>query len=85
MSKATYLKHAAEIWATSGSHPGPTGRFAEVIRGEVQDRGGNVLFSGTADECAAKSFRVPVRLVPTEWRDAGDDVTSDGPEWQMVS
>lgn len=61
---AIHLAHAAEIFTAAG----PTGNVAEVLRGEVRDYGGNVLFAGTADECVANraTWRIPTRLVPTE-------------------
>lgn len=77
---ATRLTHAAEIYTPYG----PTGRHAEVIRGEVQDHGGNVIFAGTADECVARTYRVPVRLVPTEWRKADGDVCGADHAWECV-
>lgn len=60
---ATYLDHAVELFSSTG----PTGEFARVLRGEVQDAGGNVLFAGSADDCHAFSLtvRVPSRLVAT--------------------
>lgn len=61
---ATHVKHATE----RVTYEGPTGVFEEVVRGEVQDHGGNVLFAGTPDQCVAKTFRVPTILVPTETR-----------------
>jgi hypothetical protein len=76
---AVHLTHAAELWTAEGA----TGRHVEVIRGEVRDHGGNVLFAGTAEECVAKSYRVPTRLVPTEWREVGEVAGADH-QWQMV-
>ncbi len=74
---ALWLKHAAEVWAGMPD-PGPTGDYAEVTAGEVRDEGGNVLFSGTADDCVREKRRlgrlaIKARLVPTEWRNVGDD------------
>ena len=79
---ATYLKNAAEIYTTAG----PTGDFAEVVRGEVTDYGGNVLFSGTAGECIqyAHGLRVPYRLVPTEWRRVAGEVAGATNTWGCV-
>ena len=77
----TYLTHAAELYATDG----PTGEHVEVLRGQVEDYGGNVLFAGTADECVAKKFRVPTRRVPTEWRKVAGDVAGADYTWQLVT
>ena len=68
---AVHVRHAAEVYGKEG----PTGRFVEVLEGEVHDYGGNVLFAGGADECAERASRLvpPVRLVPTKTRDAGED------------
>ena len=72
----------AEIWTAEG----PTGDFAWVLTGEVQDAGGNVLFSGAAEYCraAAEQYRIPVKLVPKQWRIVGEHAISDLPLWQMV-
>jgi hypothetical protein len=79
---ATHQTHAAEIYHLDG----PTGDFAEVLRGDVRDHGGNVLFSGSADECVAEaaSYRIPVRLVPTEWRRVAGEVVGADYHWQLV-
>lgn len=73
-----WLTHAAEVCDADG----PTGRYVEVVAGEVRDYGGNVLYAGTADACVRKRtrYRTPTRLVPTETRPvaghvAGADVT----------
>lgn len=81
-----HLAHAAEIYSADPSGPGPTGEFAEVIRGEVRDHGGNVLFAGSADECVrqAAAWRIPVRLVPTEWRRVELEVSGADHHWQLV-
>lgn len=83
---AVHLTHAAEIWSTDPGAAGPTGDFAMVVRGEVRDHGGNVLFAGTATECAfaQKRLRVPSRLCPTEWREVGCEVTGADYLWQLV-
>jgi hypothetical protein len=83
---AIHLDHAAEIWS-GGNSPGPTGKFAHVLRGEVRDYGGNVLFAGTADQCVRQRKRgLPVRLVPTEWEKVDGDVAgADHGDWQMVT
>lgn len=75
-----YLTHAAEIYALDG----PTGEHAEVVRGEVRDHGGNVLFAGTADECVEQKFRIPTRLVPTEWNRVEGEVAGADHLWQLV-
>lgn len=75
---ATHLDHAAEVYANDG----PTGSLVEVIRGDVRDYGNNVLFSGSAEECVSKKFRVQTRLVPTEWKKS--DATSAETMWQLV-
>lgn len=79
---ATYLKHAAEIWTNGG----PTGDFAEVLEGQLQDAGGNVLFSGSADACVAEkpSYRIPTKLVPTKWIKVVGDVADADHSWQLV-
>lgn len=82
---AVYLNHAAEIWSADPTAAGPTGRFAEVLRGEVQDHGGNVLFAGTADECVAQRYQIPTRLVPTEWREVAGEVAGADHHWQLVT
>lgn len=68
----TGLDHASEIYDTFG----PTGEYVEVLRGEVRDMGGNVLFSGTAHECAReqRDWRIPTQLVPTETRPVEGEV-----------
>lgn len=78
---ALYL---AEIWV-GGPVPGPTGRFARVLEGEIQDHGGNVLFSGEADACSlrARHYRILVLLVPTRWEEHGD-TNSEEPLWQPI-
>lgn len=80
---ANKLRHAAEIWNRDGE---PTGNFAEVMRGQVQDVGGNVLYEGSADECVweRQSFRVPTQLVPTAWVTFHGDVTEANHCWQLV-
>lgn len=75
MSKSqtvTGLDHVSEIYSTFG----PTGEYVEVLRGEVQDMGGNTLFAGTAYECAReqRDWRIPTRLVPTETRPVKGEV-----------
>jgi len=77
---AIHLTHAAELYATDG----PTGDHVEVLRGEVQDYGGNVLFAGTADECVAQKHRIPTRRVPTEWRKVAGEVAGADHTWQLV-
>lgn len=79
---AIHLAHAAELYTTSG----PTGRYVEVIRGEVRDYGGNVLFAGSADDCVRDSgeWKLPTRLVPTEWREVAGDVVGADNHWQLV-
>jgi hypothetical protein len=87
MANGVHVPHAADIWAT-GDCPGPTGQWAEVLFGEVRDHGGNVLFSGTPDECVAvcKSWRGgPVRLVPAQWRRVDAEFVDAGVLWQMVT
>jgi hypothetical protein len=81
-----YLRHAAEIWSAAPQDAGPTGRFAEVLRGQVQDAGGNVLFEGNADDCVAEraAFRGPAKLVPTDWREVNGDVVGADHSWQLV-
>ncbi len=65
---ALHVANAAEVFGNEG----PTGRFVEVIEGEIHDAGGNVLYSGTAGECREKlsSFvdgvRKSLSLVPTK-------------------
>ncbi len=85
---AYHLTHAAEIYgpATSLDNAGPTGEWAEVTAGEVRDYGGNVLFSGTADECVREraEWRIPTRLVPTAWEKFAGDVCGCDHEWQLV-
>ncbi len=90
---ANYLNHAAELWTTTG----PTGDHVEVIRGEVQDYGGNVLFAGTADEClefdqpnTGRNVRPDrggklTRLIPTEWRRVTGEVAGAKHQWQLVT
>lgn len=81
MNVCLHLKHAADIWSTTG----PTGRFAEVFCGRVEDHGGNVLFEGTADQCVAQKWRIPVRLVPTDWVEIfSQEVTGADHFWQFV-
>lgn len=80
MTTSYHLTHAAELCSTAG----PTGRFVEVLAGEVRDHGGNVLFSGTADECVAQQFLFPVRFVPTEWRDVPGEVAGADHTWQWI-
>ena len=82
---AIHLTHAAELHAVDG----PTGRHVEVIRGELHDAGGNVLFAGTADECVEKveSFRLVTSLVPTEWQKVpeGTQVAGATHLWDCVT
>ncbi|HEU4342554.1 MAG TPA: hypothetical protein VFU31_13380, partial [Candidatus Binatia bacterium] len=82
----TNYDHLAEIWS-SGEAPGPTGRYAEVTRGQVQDYGGNVLFAGLPADCRreAATYRMALRLVPLEWHDVGEHVASDLPLWLLVT
>jgi hypothetical protein len=82
MMSSFHLTHAAEIYA----HDGPTGDFAEVIAGQVQDNGGNVLFAGSADACVREraGYRIPTRLVPTEWRRVAGEVSGADHQWQLV-
>ena len=74
---AFHLKHATEICSKEGS----TGRFAEVLTGEVQDYGGNVLFAGSADECVAKNWRIPTRLVPKQTQSVTGEVAGAAYTW----
>lgn len=87
MQQATHLRHATEIWSGRPQDAGPTGRFAEVLRGQIQDAGGNVLFEGSADACAVErdSYRVPTKLVPTEWRECIGEVVGADHSWQLVT
>lgn len=79
---AVHYDHAAEIWTNNA----PTGRFARVLKGQVRDYGGNVIFSGTADECAAYAEKNrPCRLVPTDWQDHGEEVAGADVTWQLVT
>lgn len=82
MTATIHLTHAAEIYTREGS----TGRFAEVVRGEVRDHGGNILFAGTADECVANrgEWRIPVVLVATELRAVAGEVSGADHTWQLV-
>lgn len=82
MDTAIYLTHACEIW--SDDTLGPTGKYAEVLAGEVRDFGGNTLFAGTADECAATSWRVSAVMVPTDWRPVAGTVAGCKHQWGMV-
>lgn len=77
-----HLTHAAELCNLTG----PTGEFVEVVRGEVRDHGGSVLFAGTADECVAerRGWRVPTRLVPTEWRRVSGEVGGADYTWSYA-
>lgn len=83
MAAATYLDHAVEIHSSTG----PTGEFARVLRGEVRDAGGNVLFAGTADECHAYSLTLctPTRLVPTSIDVPSRDVCGAAVTWGGLS
>ena len=82
-TKLLHVDHACEIFSADG----PTGRFAEVLAGEVQDYGANVLFAGTPDECVAaqRRMRVPSILVPTVTRDAesGTAIVSGNRNWSL--
>jgi len=77
---AKYVKHAAELWVKDG----PSGKHVDVIHGEVHDAGGNVLFAGPADQCAAKRYRIPTSLVPTKWNAIAEEVVGADHVWQMV-
>jgi len=72
-----WLKHAAEVV----NNEGPTGNFVEVLTGEVQDYGGNVLFAGSADECVAEKWRIPTRLVPKTTRKVNAEVAGADHLW----
>lgn len=84
MAVTTYVEHVAEIWALGD--PGPTGRFVRVLTGQMKDYRGNIIFSGTADECAReqRTWRFPTLLDPLTWEAVDGDVTSDGPQWLLV-
>ena len=85
MKTGVHLPHAADIWV-NGDVPAPTGQWAEVLEGEVRDYGGDVLFSGTADECVADraKWRMPTRLVPTRWRRVDAEFVDADVLWQLV-
>lgn len=80
MTPGLYVTHAAQVVTKEG----PTGRYVEVLVGEVQDYGGNVLFHGTADECVEAKFRVPTRLVPKAWRSAAVEIAGAEHTWAWV-
>jgi hypothetical protein len=86
MATGVHVPHAADIWVL-GDYPGPTGQSAEVLAGEVQDHGGNVLFAGTADGCVAEQakWRMPTRLVPTRWRLVDAEFVDADVMWQLVT
>lgn len=86
MDTAIYLTHACEIWVDGGDwrFSKPTGRYVEVLAGEVRDFGGNTLFAGTADECAATKWRVSAVLVPTDWRPVAGTVAGCKHQWGPV-
>lgn len=85
MATGIHLTHAAELW-TDGDNPGPTGRYVEVLAGEVRDYGGNLLFAGSADECVtAATGTTPTRLVPTKWLAVAADYVEADNVWQMVT
>jgi hypothetical protein len=83
---AIHVPHAAEKM----SNEGPTGQFVEVIDGRVEDAGGNVHYSGSADACLdyLNSLRQPsaMRLVPTKIRPAtkGQEIVSADTLWRCV-
>ena len=81
---AIYLDNAAEIYTQEG----PTGEFAEVTHGRVEDAGGNLLFSGTANQCVRQlrnRYGGERVLVPTAWkRVVGPVVGARNHQWQFV-
>lgn len=78
---AIWLDHSAELYSLTG----PTGRHVRVLRGEVHDAGGNVLFAGSADDCQRQVWRVYTRLVPTQWERVEQVVAgADFANWQCV-
>jgi len=81
-----WIRHGAELWVL-GPHPGPTGEYVAVTRGEVRDNGGNVLFAGAASRCVGfrRRCRVPTRLVPTQWVRSGPSVIRADHTWQLVA
>jgi len=83
---AIHLTHACEIWSEGNDwqFSGPTGKYAEVLAGEVRDFGGNTLFAGTADECVATKWRVSTVLTPTDWRPVAGTVAGCDHQWGWV-
>ncbi len=80
------MTHAAEIWFADPASAGPTGDHAEVIRGEVRDAGGNVLYAGPAGQCTIRAAKYiqPTTLVPTGWRRVEGEVSGATHTWQPV-
>lgn len=72
-------RHATELY----DRHGPTGHFVTVLAGQVVDYGGNVLFEGTAAECAEAQtrFRIPTQLNPTKVRRDSDEWESSLAKW----
>lgn len=72
-------RHATELY----DRHGPTGNCVTVLAGQVVDYGGNVLFSGTADECAEAQtrFRIATQLNPTKVRRDSNDWEQSRVKW----
>ena len=82
MTTANWLDHATEIY----SETGPTGRFARVLEGKIEDYGGNVLYRGTAAKCAEYQLRLrlPHRLIPTQYEAVEGEVSGADLTWDYV-
>ena len=79
MATAIHLTHAIEVCVCDKGIT--TSSFAEVLHGEVQDWGGNILFSGTPDECVTKKWLTPTKLVATHWRAVDGEVGGSDHQW----
>ena len=79
---AIHVSHASELCDNSG----PTGELVEVLRGEIQDYGGNALFSGPADECVEeqKKYRIPTRRVPKEIKRHKEEIGGADNHWSYA-
>jgi hypothetical protein len=77
-----YVRHCAEVIGLQG----PTGELVEVLEGKIQDYGGNVLFSGTADECVKQEhrYRIPIRRIPTVVRHHLDTIAEADHHWTFA-
>lgn len=85
MDTFIHVEHASEVWSSDPKTPGPTGRFVEVLEGELQDYGGNVLVSGSAGFVHLRQSHLhgPTRLVPTKTKKHDCEISGRF-LWQLV-